>query len=193
MTAKTILSLAQAHRKEPSQANYKADAAGYEFLFADLAQLAHKAADDFALVVKARIDAHKVDVAAKADAKEAADAEAAAKPATVNVMGMQVEREIYEGTQFYQQHIATAPAIQATGRMVSVPLKSVHSAPPALRLGVINERLAPINLTAEGLRSLGFEHATKDRAAVLYHDADFPLMCAALVKHINSLQVAQAA
>ncbi len=78
-------------------------------------------------------------------------------------------------------------------RTYSSPVKPVAATPPSLRLGVINERLSPIQVTAEGLRTLGFEHAAKDRAAVLFHEHDFPLILAALAKHINSIQVAQAA
>jgi hypothetical protein len=53
---------------------FHAAAEGYEFLFADLSQLVTKAADDFALMVKTRVDTRK---AAEAKAKE--EAEAAAK------------------------------------------------------------------------------------------------------------------
>lgn len=54
---------------------FRAAAVGYEFLFADLSQLVTKAADDFALVVKTRVDAR---VAAENKAKEEADAAAKA-------------------------------------------------------------------------------------------------------------------
>lgn len=56
---------------------FHAVAAGYEFLFADLSQLVNKASDDFALVVKTRVDDRKV---IEAKAKE--DADAAAKALT---------------------------------------------------------------------------------------------------------------
>lgn len=54
---------------------YHEQAKDYEFLFADLSQLVTKAADDFALVVKTRVDDRK---AAEAKAKEEADAAAKA-------------------------------------------------------------------------------------------------------------------
>jgi hypothetical protein len=69
------------------------------------------------------------------------------------------------------------------------------SGAPTLRLGQINERLAPIALSADGLASLGFAHAATDKSAKLYHESSFPLICAALVHHIQAAaqDLAQAA
>ncbi|KQQ40419.1 endonuclease [Duganella sp. Leaf126] len=64
--------------------------------------------------------------------------------------------------------------------------------PPALRLGQISERLG-ITLTADFLTALGFAPAATDRAAKLYHEADFPRMCAALTRHIAAVQTKYAA
>lgn len=64
---------------------------------------------------------------------------------------------------------------------------------PTLRLGQINERLAPIGLTAEGLATLGFKHAATDKAAKLYHESDFEPICAALLQHIEAALRKQAA
>jgi hypothetical protein len=76
-----------------------------------------------------------------------------------------------------------AQALPAVCEIVqtSTPSKS----PPDLRLGQITERLG-FALTADFLRTMGFEPAGRDRAAVLYHESDFPRICAALVKRINS-------
>jgi predicted phage-related endonuclease len=62
-----------------------------------------------------------------------------------------------------------------------------------LRLGQINERLAPITLTAEGLSRLGFAHALTDKAAKLYRESDFLRICAALQRHISTVAQAKAA
>jgi len=68
---------------------FKEQAADFEFLFVDLSQIVHKAPDDFAATVQARIAAHKAaeaarEAARKKDAEEAARlaAEAAARAAT---------------------------------------------------------------------------------------------------------------
>jgi hypothetical protein len=56
---------------------------------------------------------------------------------------------------------------------------------PTLRLGQINERLAPIALTADGLAALGFRHVAMDKAEKLYNAHDFPRICTALVRHVQ--------
>lgn len=66
------------------------------------------------------------------------------------------------------------------------------STPPTLKLGDIGTRLG-FSLTADFLRSLGFEVAAKERGACLFHEASFPLMLAALVRHLESVQAKQAA
>jgi len=58
--------------------------------------------------------------------------------------------------------------------------------PPTLRLGQISAHLK-FAVTADFLRSLGFEPAGRERAAVLYHSSSWPLIKAALVNHINAL------
>jgi hypothetical protein len=62
-----------------------------------------------------------------------------------------------------------------------------------LRLGQINERLAPIVLTSEGLSRLGFAHVATDKSAKLYRQSDFHRICAALMRHISAVQEARAA
>jgi hypothetical protein len=64
---------------------------------------------------------------------------------------------------------------------------------PTLRLGQINERLAPLALTADGLARLGFAPAATDKSAKLYHDHDFPNICAALIRHVTAVAQAKAA
>lgn len=63
---------------------------------------------------------------------------------------------------------------------------------PALRLGQITERLG-FNLTADFLLQLGFAPSARDRAAVLFHEHEFPLICAALIRHVSAVQAKQAA
>jgi len=63
---------------------------------------------------------------------------------------------------------------------------------PTLKLGQIAERLG-FTLTADFLKSLGFEPAATDRASKLYHEADFTLILAALVRHIEGVQAKAAA
>lgn len=75
---------------------------------------------------------------------------------------------------------------------VSKPAAAAPADTPKLKLGVIGERLG-FTVTADFLRSIGFEPAGRERAAMLYHEANFPSICAALVNHINQVQMLQAA
>lgn len=90
--------------------------------------------------------------------------------------------------------VSNEPAV-ASAVLRDLDSTGLRAAPaaPALRLGQINERLAPVTLTADGLARLGFAAAGRDRAAVLYHEADFPAMCAALVRHVTAVAQAKAA
>lgn len=140
---------------------YKPHAAEYGFLFRDLQTIIQKPVDDFQLVVTTRIDEHKRAEAAK----ETAQPEAT--PAVVPSV-----------------QAKTAPWIAAAP--VSASPRTTNDGPPTLRLGQINERLAPITLTADGLMALGFKHSATDKNARLYHEAQFLEICAALIRHIQA-------
>lgn len=58
---------------------------------------------------------------------------------------------------------------------------------PTLKLGAISTRLG-FTVTADFLRSLGFEPAGRERAAVMYHEGDFAGICDALIAHINTVK-----
>lgn len=77
-----------------------------------------------------------------------------------------------------------------------VPMRTAPAAapstPPTLKLGQIGERLG-FSLTGDFLKSLGFEPAARDKSALLFHEASFTLICAALVNHINYVQAKAAA
>lgn len=60
-----------ARRVRTNQAAFKEQAAGFEFLFADLGQLVHKAPEDFDAAVRARIAEHKQAEAARQEQERA--------------------------------------------------------------------------------------------------------------------------
>ena len=166
---------------------YRTAAADHLFLFNDMQQIIQKADDDFQMLVKSRIADHKVKEAARvaqiqedariaAEAKVAADAEKARVLADVGALS-----DAVAATE------KPAPVI-----VQSTPIRVAVTAPPTLRLGQIGERLG-FALTAEFLKTLGFEHATRDKSALLFHESDFAHICAALVNHINRIQAKQAA
>ncbi|VVE79338.1 YqaJ viral recombinase family protein [Pandoraea sputorum] len=132
----------------------------YMFLFRDLQALIQKPAEDFHLAVTARIAQHK-----QTEEQKAAPAATAAEPAAVaSVAKPQAKQD--------------SPPWPTTAR-------ATPTGAPTLRLGQINERLAPICLTADGLATLGITHAATDKAAKLYHESDFDLICAALIRHLE--------
>lgn len=140
----------------------------HAFLFRDLQALIQKPAEDFELAVTARIAEHK----------RVEDEKAKAKP---------VEAPAAEAASQTQPVPWVAPA--SGGRVA----RTTPTSAPTLRLGQINERLAPIALTAEGLATLGFKHAATDKNAKLYHESDFDLICDALTRHIGAVLRKQAA
>ena len=93
---------------------------------------------------------------------------------------------------------APAPAPMAAPAPTTVVSMTRRAAPvtpsavPTLKLGMIAERLG-FNLTAAFLLTLGFKPAATDKNSQLFHEADFPLICSALVEHIQAVQAKQAA
>lgn len=181
-------------------------AAEHRALLADLQQLVAKPLDDFKLAVTARIDAHKKAEESRLEAererirKEEADKllaqqQSVSAPALTVVPPSPQAQVPQDGPDSYA---ASSPAVAGTtsfvGLVTTAPAsQSEPSGPPTLRLGQINERLAPIALTADGLASLGFSPAATDKSAKLYHERDFPRICAALVQHIQAVQAGQPA
>ena len=185
---------------------------GYAFLFSDIATLCLKPTEDFQNTVTARITQHEAKEDARLEAerekiraeeqakaqREAAAEAILAEAARVSaeqmasttalaatdelITGTCVTRTTVSGDQVVTQHVPVANVI---------PMPRPASTPPTLKLGAINERLG-FGVTADFLQSLGFT-ATTDRNAKLYQEADFPLICAALVNHIQHVQAQQAA
>lgn len=60
---------------------------------------------------------------------------------------------------------------------------------PTLRLGQIAERLS-FKLSQADLSALGFEPSGRDKAAVLYHEHQFPMICEALKAKIDAAKLA---
>jgi predicted phage-related endonuclease len=171
---------ASAKRIRANLACIKSEAAEYEFLFADKSALIVKPLDDLKMLIKVRITEHKAAEEKRLEAqreqiRQEEQAKAAAKiPAPAPIPP------------------APIPAKQEQIAPWIAPVQTAPSGAPTLRLGQINERLAPIALSADGLASLGFAHAATDKAAKLYHEAIFPQICAALIRHIEAASGDQA-
>ena len=154
---------------------YGEHAAEHEFLFADLQTIIQKPDDDFQMVVRTRIDNHKrAEDLKAAQARQAAAAQVDATPAAAAAA---------------EPAPAPAPAAQVT-RIAAARPAAASSTPPSLRLGQISDRLG-FPLTGDFLGKLGFAPAATDKSARLYHERDFPAICAALIDHINAVSQAQ--
>lgn len=178
---------ASAKRIRANLACVKEDGAEYEFLFADKLALIGKPLEDLQLVVKTRIADHKA-----AEDKRKAEALAREEEAKAKAAAAITPAPV---TTVVQPESVAAPAkqVQSAPWPFDEAARTIASGTPTLRLGQINERLAPIALTVEGLATLGFKHAATDKAAKLYHEQAFPQICAALIRHIESAAVDQKA
>jgi predicted phage-related endonuclease len=143
----------------------------YAFLFADAEQLVQKSADDFATLVSFRIDAHKK----TEEARLAADRDRIAAE----------ERARAEATLQAQARVEL-PSTAAPAPTPAATVVPITSHAPTLRLGHINERLG-FTVTTDFLTGIGFAPAATDKNAKLYHDADFPRICAAIAQHLSAI------
>lgn len=152
---------------------------GYDSLFPDRATLVLKAPDDLRDTIVARIAKDKQERAER-EAKEQQAAQAAAAP--IAAPAQPPERAELDADPRFAAVVAGALPVT----MEPAPQPS-RDGPPTLKLGDLNARIAPIQITTDGLRSLGFEPAGHDRRAVLYHEADFEPICRALIEHLSEL------
>lgn len=186
----------------------------------DAATLVLKAPDDLSAIIATRKAAEqqrleaereriRAEEAAKlqreAQAKAEADARAAAQAelasAKQNPEGQELspaaqalhEQEGEENFARAHRRIAVPePAPANVVPMRAAPAPAERTGTPTLKLGAIAERLG-FSLTADFLKGLGFEPAARERGACLFHEADWPLMLAALVRHIEGVQAKAAA
>lgn len=153
------------------------------FLFHDAQELVLKANDDLVALIKVRINEHETQQAElKRQEEEKAQQLAAQQQQIVDPV---VEQSV-------------KPAEEQAAPLAATPIKTAAAAqPPAddgqrIKLGDITSRLG-FTLSAEFLRSLGFEAVERKQGAQLYRASDFPRICIALVHHIQAVQSNQAA
>lgn len=178
-------------------ATYTELCAGSEALFRDIDALLFKDTEAFRVICAGRIEEAKRQEAARLDAERErirkeeaaklvaeeqarADAQAAAAPAA---------------TPTPAPEVATAAPQAAASAPTVIPMPARAAAPtskPTLSLGQIKERIAPLQITADGMAQLGFT-GLKDRGSVLFHEADYPHVLAAIVAHVQAIQAKQAA
>ncbi len=179
-----IIADAQARVIRTNIAAFKQRAAGVEFLFSDLSLLVHKAADDFAAVLDARIAKHQADQAAREVQRQ--------REESVRIAA--AERLAREQAEARAMADAQAQHAAASVQPVAPPVATVRHAaafskpePATLKLGVICERLG-FNVSAAFLADvLHVRAADTPGRAVLYRESQWPVICAQLQAHISAM------
>ncbi|MGH8387664.1 MAG: YqaJ viral recombinase family protein [Pseudomonas sp.] len=153
------------------------------FLFHDAQELVLKANDDLVALIKVRINEHDTQQAELKRQEEEKAQQLAAQQQQV------VEPVVQQQTE--QPVVQPAP-VTATPIKTAAPVQQPADDGQRIKLGDITTRLG-FTLSAEFLRSLGFEAVERKQGAQLYRASDFPRICSALVHHIQSVQSNQAA
>jgi predicted phage-related endonuclease len=181
-----------------AQEQAKAEAAAAEKLAAERKADAERQAAEQARVAaetKRQLEAQAAQLAAQrqADEQRAHQAAQEQRPTTAGAAIAQANALAEQArlTDLADTQVAVAE-LPPVGDLFSFPI-AAPDALPTLKLGQINERIAPLAITVDGLRALGFEPAATDRASKLYHEAEFPRMCAAMMRHISAAQAKFAA
>jgi putative phage-type endonuclease len=171
----------QADRIRANVRVYEAEVGSWSALFPDRVLLcATKAQEDLRNLMTARI------AQAKADEQKRADDAKAREEAAQNTTGAEASAAA--------EPVATDP-VWAPAAVVSVGRAGAAPTPAGakVKLGDINARIAPLTITADGLRQLGFEPAGRDRSATLYREVDFPHICHAMARVLEQATQKKAA
>ena len=149
------------------------------FLFHDAQELVLKANEDLVALIKVRISEHEQQ---QAELKRLEDEKQAEEAAATPAQAVEPEPKVVE----------TAPVTTTATATVAPITQTQTDDGQRIKLGDISSRLG-FTMSADFLVSLGFEAVARERSAMLYRASDFPRICAALVRHIQSVQNSQAA
>lgn len=168
----------------------KAQDAKHEHLFVrDHAELIVKVPEDLRAVVALRVDEFDKAEAVRV-AEEAERIRKAAEEAVEQQRCAAIEPEPAPAATFTAAPAPASPVVM-TSQTAIQPAANDPPTTPTLRIGDIANRLG-WTMTAEQLRGLGIEPAAKERGATLYHEHQFPQICAAIVRRANEAAAAHA-
>lgn len=200
-TAK-IAADADARAIRANVATFQEKAAGFEFLFADLGQIVHKAADDFAAALQARIATHqaaeaeKARKAAEAEAQRIAAAEQRAREQEAARIAAQQAEAARLAAAAVAQAAAPAPvaAPAAPAPVAQAPATVKESLTPAradepatLKLGDICSRLGFTVNAAFLAETLHITPAAVERGMPRFRESQFPVICRQLQSHVSAM------
>jgi hypothetical protein len=198
-----------------NMATFHASAPGFEFLFADLAQLVHKPADDFKAAVQARIATHRAAEAEREQQRKAAeDARVQAEAQRLAAQQAEDARVAALAEQRRQDAAAESARVAASAAPVPAAAAVVAAQPPAvtpmapivsraavpvpraneaatLNIGAICARLdadAGLKVSAAFLADrLHIRPAKIEGASRLYTETQFQLICRQLISHVSAM------
>lgn len=168
-------------------AAFQQQAAGNEFLFADLGQLVHKAADDFAAMLQARIATHRAAEEARARQRQEDEQRRQEQAAAA-----QAAAAVQAAAAPVRAPVVASPAVASAAPPVAAPPAPRADEPATLNLGAICSRLAPVKLDAAGLLALGVMPAKTEGSSKLYRESDFRRLCVALQQHLVDVMAGEA-
>ncbi|MBF5006887.1 YqaJ viral recombinase family protein [Diaphorobacter caeni] len=132
-----------------------------------------------------RADAIRAEQEAQAGIAEARATEAlpAAILNDLSSLARDVRADVVAGVDA-RQAISTA---QRTSAVAPAAASAAPTGTPTLKIGVINERLQVFKISEEGLNTLGITPAARERGNPLYHEIQFPAICAAAIEHLSAV------
>jgi hypothetical protein len=177
----------------------------YDFLFADLKAIVTKQPEDFQALVQNRVRDHQAEEKRKEEAtrerirqEEAAklrleEANRASSAAAQALSESRAAESLPPELQTaLEETTASLTADLAIGRAANSPLPDkvtpIARGNPTLKLGDINARIAPLQLSEAGLAKLGFPAVKRERSSCMYHEADFRAMVDSMVAHLRMAQ-----
>ncbi len=169
----------------------------HKHLFPDYRDFIAKPIDDIRALVRGRIAEHQQREAEKLEAERGRirqeEAEKLAREAAEKAAA-EVEAQKRE-----QAAVATRDQLTAPEKAPTRPTLATSTPAPAtsagvrIKLGDINDRIAPLSITADGLARLGFQPVGTERAAKLYRLEDLRPMCHAMARVLERAYMQDAA
>ena len=145
---------------------------GYEFLFGDKQQLVIQDPTTVKELAKARVLMHQA--SEKERLEKAAEAE---RERIRQEEQAKAQAEIAKATQFEQ---ASEPTPEPA------PMQTVDEG-ELINLSQINERIAPISITAQGIATFGIEPKELKGNSRLYSERDFIRLCKAMANYLEQV------
>jgi predicted phage-related endonuclease len=168
----------------------------FGFLFPDLGQIVHKAAEDFALLVRSRIATHKAAEDEKERQRQAAEAQRiaqaeqrareqeAARIAAQQVVTGTPGHMLQDCSRELSQALASKPDAMQHAREAAA---AITSEPATLNLGAICGRLGFTVSAAFLAETLHIQPAKTDKASKLYSERQFRVICRQLQAHVGAM------